>query len=83
MLLEVSSRCRGMEMLSVSALDMKFLRVLPFIYVWKTVIAFCVQVVKTLVSQGYARSDRYGVAWFSAGRGLVCYRHVGIQFLII
>ena len=24
MLLEVSSRCRGMEMLSVSALDMKF-----------------------------------------------------------
>ena len=76
MLLEVSSRCRGMEMLSVSALDM---RVLPFIYVWKTVIAFCVQVVKTLVSQGYARSDRYSVDWFSASRGLVCYRRAGIS----
>ena len=55
------------------------LRVLPFIYVWKTVIAFCVQVVKTLVSQGYARSDRYGVDWFSASRGLVCYRRAGIS----
>ena len=34
---------------------------------------------KTLVSQGYARSDRYGVAWFSASRGLVCYRRAGIS----
>ena len=82
MLLEVSSRCRGMEMLSVSALDMKFCGFLPFIYDWKTVIAFCIQVVKTLVSQGYARSDRYGVAWFSASRGLVCYRRAGISVFV-
>ena len=49
----------------------------------KKVVDFCFQVVKTLVSQGYAGSDRYGVAWFSAGWGLVCYRRAGIQFLII
>ena len=43
----------------------------------KKVVDFCIQVVKTLVSQGYARSDRYGVDWFSASRGLVCYRRAG------
>ena len=53
---------------------------MSLIYVWKTVFDFCIQVVKTLVSQGYAGSDRYGVAWFSAGWGLVCYRRAGIQF---
>ena len=52
---------------------------MPFIYVWKTVIDLCIQVVKTLVSQGYAGSGRYGVAWFSASRGLVCYRRAGIS----
>ena len=52
---------------------------MPFIYVLKTVIDLCIQVVKTLVSQGYAGSGRYGVAWFSASRGLVCYRRAGIS----
>ena len=76
-------RCREMEMLSVSAFDMKFGGLCPglecFMYVWITVIDFSIQVVKTLVSQRICKECSLQCRLLSASRGLVCYRRAGIS----